>query len=112
MLNAKWREVFLVLESMGIKQGIFQFFRASEQRRTNLPTGQSITDQYVLNSQVGSYPNYAIIWLDLPAQVVPDGTENLLGAWHPQDIQSALATLGQLPTTDTGGGLKTSARGA
>ena len=78
----------------------------------NLPSGQSITDQYVLDSQVRRYPYYAIIWLDLPAPVVPGGTENLPDAWYLQDIQSALATLGQLPTTDTGGGLKTSARGA
>jgi hypothetical protein len=111
MSNTKWREVFLALESVEVRQGVFQFFCTPEPRRMSLPTANVGADKYVLDSLVGPFPYYSIIWLELPARSVPTGTESVLGAWHAQDINAArviLNSLGKLTITDIGEGLRIS----
>ena len=75
----------------------------------DLPASTVISDRYVLDSLVGPYPYYSLVWLDLPFQQIPPGYENVPEAWHSQEIGAArdiLRGLGRLPLDEIERGIR------
>jgi hypothetical protein len=112
MSDTKWRKVFTALaeQDCGIRQGIFQFFRAPIERRMALPSRALLADRWVLDSvEVGPYPYASILWLEVPSKAVLHGMEQSPGGWIDQDVARAcrvIDALGQMPVTETDRGLR------
>jgi len=111
MSNTKWRRVFLALEAVEIRQAIFQFYGAPSEQRMALPSTDIISDRYILDSVVGPYPYYPLIWLEIPAHEIPPGRESFPTSWHHQELDAArraLAAVGRLPLSETDRGFRIS----